>query len=229
MNKFTKLAADLRAAKALIATPATWTKNQYAKDSDGRHVHVDSEFAVCYCSIGAVIKATKAESRDDVRRALDDAVEECESIVELNDSHTHDEVMGVWHKAIATAEANAVVLNLEMAKEKIILESSWTKGGYATDIKGNAVDTTDASAACFCAFGAIEVVSAKPHQMIATRQISEEPEYKFLDEATVAVYSDYDFEKYGESAAGYNDAPTTTHADILALFDAAIVLAKAAV
>ena len=229
MNKFTKLAADLRAAKALIATPATWTKNQYAKDSDGRHVHVDSEFAVCYCSIGAVIKATKAESRDDVRRALDDAVEECESIVELNDSHTHDEVMGVWHKAIATAEANAVVLNLEMAKEKIILKDNWVKGSYATNIHGEAVDSTDVTATCFCAFGAIELVSAKPHQMLSTRQISEEPEYKFLDKAATSVYGDYDVEEYGNTAAGYNDAPTTTHADILALFDAAIVLAKAAV
>ena len=229
MNKFTKLAADLRAAKALIATPATWTKNQYAKDSDGRHVHVDSEFAVCYCSIGAVIKATKAESRNDVWQALDDAVEECESIVELNDSHTHAEVMGVWNKAIATAEANAVVLNLEMAKDKIAIEDNWIKGNYATDINGDAVDTTSVSATCFCAFGAIEVVSAKPHQELYTRTFSKEPEYEFLDKAAISLWHTYDYEEYGNNAAGYNDAPTTTHANILALFDAAIVLAKAAV
>lgn len=229
MNEFTKLAADLRAAKALIAAPATWTQGNYALDQDEQPVRADDPDAVCFCSIGAIECLSKNVDSWQQRGALKDAVPIGSSIISFNDSHTHAEVMGVWNKAIATAEANAVVLNLEMAKEKIALKNSWTKGGYATDIEGNAVDTTDASAACFCAFGAIEVVTAKPHQMIATRQISEEPEYKFLNEATIAVYSDYDFEAYGESAAGYNDAPTTTHADILALFDAAIVLAKAAV
>jgi len=47
---------NLIKAKKLISDPKKWTQGWYAKNNHGQYTWPAHEDAVCFCSIGAVIK-----------------------------------------------------------------------------------------------------------------------------------------------------------------------------
>lgn len=91
---------------------------------------------------------------------------------------------------------------LKAARQLISDPAKWTQGEYARDADGNEVKTWSENATCFCAYGAIQRV---------TEREDSEADY-FLFKACS--------ERFGMSVTIVSD--THTHAEVLALFDAAI-------
>lgn len=99
-------------ARALIADPARWTQGEFARTADGRILDGYCEGAVCWCALGAIRKVTMegAESREERTEALVlsyDAADLLQAhlanviaVPKFNDSHTHEEVLALFDKAI---------------------------------------------------------------------------------------------------------------------------------
>ena len=109
-------AEQLRAAKALIDTPDKWTKGCFARRADGLLLMRGESWdeAVCFCSEGAVRKASNGLLPPDVDRLLERAVprtfhtsSNCRNFVLFNDAEetSHADVMKMFDRAIKLAEA----------------------------------------------------------------------------------------------------------------------------
>jgi hypothetical protein len=87
----------LRAAREYISDPSRWSQGWY---DDGGAV----------CAIGAVNVAMGRQPDcgeiSEAEEALRSAVSG-DSVVDFNDSHSHAEVLAVFHRAIAVEEAKA--------------------------------------------------------------------------------------------------------------------------
>lgn len=92
---------------------------------------------------------------------------------------------------------------LRAARKLIADPSKWTKGWFARDAKGVMASLDDPQAVCFCAIGAIAATSA-------------------TDSETVQALTRQAMARGFASVPDFNDHETTSHADVLALFDAAI-------
>lgn len=104
----------LTKAKKLIDKPEKWTKKAGSRDAGGVSVDVSSNQSVCFCSLGALIKAQPFEPVlfGAAKDLLDSS---CPKfflgdtpgwILAYNDAAetTHEDVMKVFDKAIAKAE-----------------------------------------------------------------------------------------------------------------------------
>lgn len=93
----------LIAARAKIADREHWTTGAFARAKDGLTRRPDNVDAVCWCSIGAIesIGDWRAVENSNAKILLRLAVGG--SAVGFNDSHTHDEVLAVFDKAIQNA------------------------------------------------------------------------------------------------------------------------------
>lgn len=114
---------------------------------------------------------------------------------------------------------------LAAARELLSDESKWTKGYYGKDVNGNIREAHDKEAVCFCSVGALAVATKMQtgiHGTLAYEEGSRE-EMNFLAQAMGDGYP-----LAQQTITTFNDAITTTHAQILEKFDAAIVLAQAA-
>lgn len=107
-------AEQLRAAKALIDTPARWTKLATARDILGSYAHWSSPRAACFCSSGAVKKATfnpvlvGSLLNQCIPASIDRGrLGERYSYIDYNDrdATTHADIMKLFDDAIALAEA----------------------------------------------------------------------------------------------------------------------------
>ena len=96
----------LRAARDLISDPARWTQDELARDADGEEICPTEELAVCYCSFGAIQRFTKENEMTDADNHLQDVCLRLFgiSVIELNDTHTHAEVLALFDAAIAELE-----------------------------------------------------------------------------------------------------------------------------
>lgn len=99
-----KASEILKAAKAKIATPETWTQGVYATDKYANVTTGYDRSATCFCSVGALqsvmhVSREREDAYDILRMAMGRAVPL------FNDNHTHAEVMAKWDEAIALAEA----------------------------------------------------------------------------------------------------------------------------
>lgn len=98
-------------ARDLIADPARWTQKSSARDAQGSRVNAFANTATCWCSDGALVKATDwptgYEAYGRSSRVLRETVAGMglDSYVDFNDTHTHAEVMTLFDTAIATAQA----------------------------------------------------------------------------------------------------------------------------
>lgn len=97
-----KISEQLKAARALISSPTTWMQGDFMGHRNG---------VMCYCSLGA-ISVVAAQHRglgkySILERRLEDviSVDRRIAVGHYNDTHTHAEVMLMWYKAIALAEA----------------------------------------------------------------------------------------------------------------------------
>lgn len=105
------------------------------------------------------------------------------------------------------ADGEGAVLDLlRAARERISAPERWTQGRSARDATGFGVVSTDPSAVCWCAFGA---VLACPSDSLSAG----------------AALSALDDEAPGGSASAFND--TATHAEVLDLFDRTIARLEA--
>lgn len=101
----------LKAIKAVIDTPAKWTKGQLAKDARGRRIATSSPDAVCFCIFGAIDRVvTDTRARMDYDNYIFDQVaklypEIAGGLSDFNDAREigHADVMKVLDRAIANA------------------------------------------------------------------------------------------------------------------------------
>jgi len=56
MTKPIKPSVKILQAMEVIGVPERWTKDQFARDSYGNEVGINSKKAVCFCSVGALDK-----------------------------------------------------------------------------------------------------------------------------------------------------------------------------
>lgn len=111
----------LRDGRALISDEKAWTTGRNARDSEGKAVPYSSPRAACWCSAGALLKASPPE--DDglfiaAHRLLEWAIWRPHlqwkggtghiSVVGYNDTHAHAEVLAKWDEAIGQAAAQGV-------------------------------------------------------------------------------------------------------------------------
>jgi hypothetical protein len=96
---------------------------------------------------------------------------------------------------------------LRAARAKIRARKRWAKGYFAFTARGRKCKATSPRAVCWCAWGALQAVSQGDGESRALW---------VLENQLVARMA----------MSAYNDAPTTTHADILALYDCAIAAAE---
>ncbi len=95
---------------------------------------------------------------------------------------------------------------LQAALEKIRAPSRWTQRTFARSVSGRSVDFASKAACCWCALGAVYSVGGPVEKAIQA-------------EDALKMYCD---RAMRTSVARYNDAIGTTHADVLALFEATI-------
>lgn len=102
---------------------------------------------------------------------------------------------------------------LTKAKELISVPERWTQSTYARDQYGCHINATNPAATCWCSLGAIRRAArdARLHQMF-------EDEHAAKHYLECALGNRY--------IAAFNDAPERTHAEVMAMFDRAIELAK---
>jgi hypothetical protein len=88
-------------ARALIATPQTWTQEEFARDTSGEPVHWKSPVAARFCIWGALNRAASEMTSDDRQRVrlADHSAQALRgstpSISRLNDSVTHADVLAL--------------------------------------------------------------------------------------------------------------------------------------
>ena len=90
--------ATLKAIRALIAKPESWTQGANARDADGYSVAATSNKAVCWCLSGAFSKESAHDTG--ARDALD--LKPGKMII-FNDNHTHAEVLAMLDRSIKRA------------------------------------------------------------------------------------------------------------------------------
>jgi len=113
-------------------------------------------------------------------------------------------------RVMTTAAEPSVADVLRAARAKIAEPEHWAKGADALNAAGKWADPLSADAVSWCAIGALGVSGRYWMQACD------------LMESLLPDSCDRD-------VARFNDDPTTTHADILALFDRAIAAAEKAV
>ena len=92
---------------------------------------------------------------------------------------------------------------LKAARDLISDPARWTQGEYARDVNGSGIMPEDEDAFCFCSFGAIGKIYGL-----------NEDAAPFFHLANVCA------KKFAQPVIDFND--THTHAEVMALFDAAI-------
>jgi len=95
---------------------------------------------------------------------------------------------------------------LEKARELISDPARWTKGAVARDLNGEPIEEFSSDAVCFCSIGVVSSVANCLGLFNSTTHL--------LDRC--AGKRGY------PNILSFNDAPTTTHEDIVSLFQEAI-------
>lgn len=113
--------------------------------------------------------------------------------------------------AIKTERTESI---LRSARDLIANPSTWTKGSSARDGAARGVCFDDASAVCWCSWGAIEKVCKQEGYLHAESTAAEDILYKAIKESHGETF---------EWIGPYNDG--VTHTDVLRVFDRAIELA----
>lgn len=100
-----KISDKLKEAKELIGVPERWTTGTAARNSVGSPVNVNDCDAVCWRAVGSVHYVTSGycmgciDSMLVLRKVIFG-----EFIAAYNDTHSHEEVMDMFDRAIELAE-----------------------------------------------------------------------------------------------------------------------------
>lgn len=104
----------LRKARALIEKPENWTQGALSRSPDGEVCLPEEREAVCFCSLGAIERVCVTGEQPlahtpavgYLKAALLARGESLQApIANFNDTHTHAEVLSLFDRAIAAAEA----------------------------------------------------------------------------------------------------------------------------
>jgi hypothetical protein len=114
----------------------------------------------------------------------------------------------------------------------LIDEKGWTQGASARDAAGNDVMLTDESAVCYCLSGAFDVASRGGGVVVIDAELLlAEAIFRDVigedDEDCRPLSPAFDPEQDSVVISFWNDAPARTKADVLAVIDKAISLARA--
>lgn len=106
-----KISDQLKAAKALISTPETWTQGRCARNSSNQSVHVMDSTACKWCSIGALrnvygMNDTHKNKEYTQSRSYLAYASHGFMVPVFNDKSPHSEVMAMWDRAIHKAMAD---------------------------------------------------------------------------------------------------------------------------
>lgn len=99
-----------------------------------------------------------------------------------------------------TSQEKTALLDLLSRVEEQLLRG-WTKGCYARKANGTPIHPHNSQAALWCLLGAIDVVSSKTRQSVWVSSL-----YNLLNDVGPR-----------EGFVAYNDLPTTTREDVIAL------------
>jgi len=104
----------LQEARNLLSTPDKWTQNYIARDDKNHGLEsAISPDATCWCMSGAVLKAAETDSLslewiDLLEKAIKELHPEFHlvgGIPGFNDTHTHEEVLRVFDRAIESCKS----------------------------------------------------------------------------------------------------------------------------
>lgn len=112
----------LIAARAILADPAHWTKNTFARDSHNKPVDPASPDAQCFCAVGTLRKVLDASPGDTLSTEKWNQLQDCVvslstsvaaltgqslSVARFNDfsSTEHTDMLAVFDHAIANADS----------------------------------------------------------------------------------------------------------------------------
>jgi hypothetical protein len=98
----------LISAKGIIADPKHWTQFEFARTEYGEGTHSTSDNATCWCSLGALTKASEQANLPSIApRVLATKLltrnAKAGNVPSTNDYGTHQEVMQMFDGAIADA------------------------------------------------------------------------------------------------------------------------------
>ena len=105
-------------ARTLLSNIDNWTQVAGARDIEGCAIHPNSDYAVKWCAIGALLKFYTGEPLDNgyniaANFLAMEAKKECNmSITSFNDSMTHQDVLDMYDRAIANLEHHGGVYDL---------------------------------------------------------------------------------------------------------------------
>jgi len=97
-----KVSELLKQAKSLIEDEEHWCCGVFARDKSGNPCTPRSQKAVAWCSTGALQNKSFSEVYAEARLLLRKHMGM--SVIQFNDSHTHEEVIKAWDAAIQEAE-----------------------------------------------------------------------------------------------------------------------------
>lgn len=94
----------LVAARLLIEKPEHWTQGLFARDSEGYSAPSRSPEAVCFCAMGAVMRASGDDPELEYEgiHLLAQALGK-QGLASFNDNRCHEEVLSLFDRAIANA------------------------------------------------------------------------------------------------------------------------------
>ena len=91
-------------AKGLISTPRSWCQHNFAVRANGQGTSAYDAEAVAWCALGAISKVRDNITDDVADRYL--AMSAGMSVSEFNDTHTHEEVLAMFDRAIELARGH---------------------------------------------------------------------------------------------------------------------------
>jgi hypothetical protein len=100
----------LTKARELISDEGRWTRLSYARDADGNVVRPNDPDAVCFCAMGALLRASKKSMAyedeeipgfSELRKAMR------RDVTRYNDAFSHKAVVLAFDRAIELAKAGA--------------------------------------------------------------------------------------------------------------------------
>ncbi len=92
----------LTEARSLITDRDNWTQGFFARDSEGLKIGARDTDAVCWCAWGALGRSANEDEYATAWQQLTLFMEG--SIARFNDSHTHEEVLTAFDKAIESCK-----------------------------------------------------------------------------------------------------------------------------
>ena len=228
-----EVAALLVAARTVVADPARWCAYPHALDANGHRCEGRANKAVCWGALGALDRAA-ADADASHRLFLEARRQVNQASVHVANSWTgtawtldyeaaHTMTVATFDEAIRAMprpEAPGAVDILAIARTLIARPERWAQGAIALDSKGRALTTFDGGCR-FCAAGAVGLsVQVLGADEAARRRIGPAVDRagRLLD---CAAFKIGEFESY----IGLNEHDT--HANVVAMFDHALGMARA--